>query len=731
MADHAPTDEQIAILDAATGSSTNLILNALAGCIAAGTLISIRRGNDLTVRKRPIERLLQLRKPEIPTLVLSDVDGVAQYQPMIGCMFSGYKATKRLETTFGEVIATPDHEIKTENGWKALACINPGEWVFTREHIQRGRAVGRVSIYSVQHHPYAYQHNIGEYGNYGRIARARLVIEAKMNNLTLEEIILIVRHNPYKAATLSYLAPELEVHHINEDPTDDRFENLVVLNWKEHRQIHKMHSQHARLGISKVISVTDAGWRGTYDIAMPAPYHNFLANGHVVHNCGKTSTLEMIERAVKTKPILYLVFNTRNAKEAEKRMLSTTTVRTFNSLGHRIWAKSTGRNLSVDPKKCGEILRSLIRESPKHVQSTMWEVYWEVLGGVGMAKALGYLPEGKFTNASRLITQEQFHASLEERPDGLVSGLIDAVLVASIKAAFEGAIDYNDQLYMPALFGGAFPQFPLVTVDETQDLSPIQHAMLHRLVRGRIIAVGDPWQNIYAFRGAKQGGMAALAEKYDMRSLNLSISFRCPQAIVENARWRVPHFKWIKPGGYVERLEELSVDSIPDACTFLCRNNAPLFRLAMHLLSAGRSVSVAGSDVGPKLIGIMRRLGEDGDNRQRVLTAIADWQAEREAKESKTAADLAECMRVFASHGATLGQAIAYAEHLFKQEGTIRLSTGHKAKGLEWPTVYHLDPWLIREDDEQDLNLHYVIQTRSQDRFFEIESRQIKFNERL
>ena len=87
---------------------------------------------------------------------------------------------------------------------------------------------------------------------------------------------------------------------------------------------------------------------------------------------------------------------------------------------------------------------------------------------------------------------------------------------------------------------------------------------------------------------------------------------------------------------------------------------------------------------------------------------------------------MADCMKVFASHGSTLGTAIAYAEHLFAQKGTIRLMTGHKAKGLEFETVYFLDPWLCRED-EQDLNLRYVIQTRSLNNLYEINSGAIKW----
>lgn len=440
---------------------------------------------------------------------------------------------------------------------------------------------------------------------------------------------------------------------------------------------------------------------------------------------GKTSTLEMIERAVDTRPILYLCFQKDVAREAEKRMLSTTTVRTFNGCGHRIWTKSIGdKKIKVDPKKSQTILRSIIDETSRKDQGPLWDSFWEVVAGVGLAKALGYVPEGKFPNARRLCTHGEFSAALDETPDDLTADLIDAVLTRSIAAAYQGNIDYNDQVYMPALFGGTFPRFPLVLVDEVQDLNPVNHALLDKLVKSRLVAVGDPWQSIYGFRGAVQDGMATLGAKFQTQPTDLSVSFRCPQAIVENARWRVPHFKWIKEGGHVQSLTRISCSDFPDASAILSRNNAPLFRLALQLLATGRSVSVAGSDIGPKLIGLLRKLGPEDLSRVQVESAIEDWRQERLDRASTTANDLADCMKVFAERGATLGQAISYAEHVLSQKGSIRLMTGHKAKGLEFETVFHLDPWLCK-DTEQDLNLRYVIQTRSLDTYYEINSRDI------
>ena len=454
-------------------------------------------------------------------------------------------------------------------------------------------------------------------------------------------------------------------------------------------------------------------------------------NGNLMLNalagCGKTSTLEAIDKIAKEKPALYLVFNKRNADEATTRMLSTTTVRTFNALGHRIWQDSITARLKVDTRKTYSIYKNLADEVKGPAARAIWDAYDEVRRGVEMACALGYVPEGVYPNATRLITQTALHSRLDEEPDDLVSDLIDAVLKSRIKQSYEGTIDYNDQIYMSALFGGTYPKYPLTLVDEYQDLSPVNHEMIRRLVGNRrLIGVGDPHQNIYGFRGAKSNGMHEAVVAYSMKEMDLSISFRCPEAIVRNAWWHVPKFKWSKTGGRVEQLASINASNISIDSVFICRNNAPIFAFALKLIGTGHSVRIVGSDIGPRLIKTMEKLGDESMNQAGVLDAIDEWLGLKLAKESKTAVDTAECMRVFARTGSTLAQAIAYAQHLFAQQGTIQLMTGHKSKGLEFPLVYHLDPQIIG-DGVQDKNLRYVINTRSSDTYYEIESEAVEW----
>lgn len=441
---------------------------------------------------------------------------------------------------------------------------------------------------------------------------------------------------------------------------------------------------------------------------------------------GKSATLKMIDRVHRAKPALYLVFAKRNQLEAiaaqkSGEFASTTTIKTFNGLGHGIWSRAIAHQISLDKSKSRTLWRELIDDLSRPEANEAWREYSVVMDGIEKAKALGYVPKSvKFPHQS-LIDRARLHLAMDERPNEHAGQLIDKLLIESIQRSYSGLIDFNDQIYMPALFGGAFPKFPRVMVDEYQDQSPVNHALLARLVKGRLIGVGDPFQNIYGFRGAKSGGMASAVETYTMTQLPLSVSFRCPSAIVEAARWRVPHFKWNREGGNVSICERFDGADFPDDSTIICRNNAPLLRMAFRLISTGRSVTVMGSELGPRLVNIMKKLGDATLPRKALYTAIEQWREERLVAGSKSANDLADCMRVFAEHGETLSTAISYAEHIFAQQGTIRLLTGHKSKGLEFDNVYFLDPHLL-SDSEQDHNLRYVIQTRSMNKLTELDS---------
>jgi hypothetical protein len=448
---------------------------------------------------------------------------------------------------------------------------------------------------------------------------------------------------------------------------------------------------------------------------------------------GKTKTIEMIieELPPNTQP-LYVAFNKSIVDEAVEKLPSYCEIRTLNSLGHRAWAQAIGQKVYIDTKnpKVPGIVREICNGfKAKDDRDEAWDNYYDIIQAIGMSKHLGYIPGEGYKNAKRLCDRNVVQTRIESKLSTFCWEIIDAAILTSIKLAYNGFIDFDDQIYMSALFGGSFQRYPDVLVDEDQDLSPVNFEMLRQVVEDRLCGVGDRWQSIYAFRGAETNGVDKLKSMFNMIEMPLSISFRCPEKVVKAVHWHVPHMRWSQDGGYFKTLNAMDAGSIPDTdAAIVCRNNAPLFAAAFQLLSAKRSVSVVGSDIGPKIIKLLKKIGKDNDKSDALIDKIEGWRLEklRFANSVGTINDTAECMKIFATWGETLWHAIKYAEFILKQTGTITLTTGHKAKGREWDTVYHLDPFLCRDDD-QDRNLKYVITTRAKFECYEIEGKNIQW----
>lgn len=432
----------------------------------------------------------------------------------------------------------------------------------------------------------------------------------------------------------------------------------------------------------------------------------------------KTSTLVLIAEALP-QDILCLAFNKKIATEMQQRLPDNCKAMTLNALGHRVWGDAIGRRLKIDASKTYNIVNELVRAAPRVEQDTLWESFSELIRLVQFGKSCGYVPTGHFEKAKRLMDDSEFFAHIEQRLSPCEEDLIREATLISINQAMKGECDYDDQVLMPTVFQGAFPMYPVVLVDEAQDLSALNHATLRKLVgKRRLIAVGDPCQAIYGFRGAHEDSMALLRDAFDMRELSLTISFRCPSSIVKHVKWRAPQMRWPDwaTAGEVRTLDTWTSETLAEDGVIICRNNAPLFGLAIKLLKNGRTCQLDGKDVVAQITKTMRKFGGHDLPQHSVLEKIDAW-LDREKEKNKPRAygrleDRAQCMAIFARQGATLGDALAYAAHIMTLHSPLKLMTGHKSKGLEFDNVYFLDQHLVGDED-QDPNLRYVICTRA------------------
>jgi hypothetical protein len=454
--------------------------------------------------------------------------------------------------------------------------------------------------------------------------------------------------------------------------------------------------------------------------------------------CAKTTTLELIANALPKGPVLALAFNVKIKKELESRFPKHCSVLTLNGLGHRAWSHAIGKRLTLDTKKLGRLTSSAFAAAGFSQGKDDWGVVKTL---AEKAMQLGLIPnsfsqKGLISDTRETWEDISFDEGLQASPAHL--SFAREVLSASILEGAAGVISFDDQIYLSALFGGAFPRFPIVMVDESQDLSPLNHIQIRRSCAGRLIVVGDEKQAIYAFRGADFESIAKLrALRSDWLELPLATTFRCPKTVVARQQSHVPSFRaWegCKEGQVVTLGEDWNwsdITTFGGSIAVLCRNNAPLVSFAFKLLSSGVGCVMLGRDIGKGLERLSRKLTpDDNESIESTLRSVRTWQehecalALANGNDSKLEkiTDQAACLIAVASKSTpTAGALRLRLSALFARDsGLVTLSTGHRAKGLEWDTVLHLDPQRVPSRFArsptaltQEMNLLYVIETRT------------------
>lgn len=469
--------------------------------------------------------------------------------------------------------------------------------------------------------------------------------------------------------------------------------------------------------------------------------------------CAKTTTLELTAAALPQVPSLALAFNTRIKKELTSRFPKYFEIKTLNGLGHTAWGRALGRGLTLDDRKLGKLTTEAAAEAKLELNADQWT---EIRSLATRAMQRGLIPD-TFPQRGLVPDDSDTWEALADELwlDGNIPrkcGLARQVLVSSIKLGLQGTISFDDQIYLSSLFGGVFPRFPLVMVDESQDLSPLNHLMVRRASAGRIIAVGDPKQAIYQFRGADSASMVNLRKvRPEWLDLPLATTFRCPSLIVQRQQDHAPGFRaWHtnqsgaileypqdKPWTWTSEIQPL-LDTIgpSPSMAILCRNNAPLVAMAFKLIRQGIGVVMLGRDIGKGLEALASKIITDPTASAQVCSRLVSGWIEQQSglavaagKPQKLAGitDRGECLLAVLESvrdGAELRSAL---RDLFSREtGRVTLSSGHRSKGFEWDLVLHLDSQLIpsrfalkaaAQGDpsqlEQERNLSYVIETRT------------------
>lgn len=305
-------------------------------------------------------------------------------------------------------------------------------------------------------------------------------------------------------------------------------------------------------------------------------------------------------------------------------------------------------------------------------------------------------------------------------------------------------VDFDDMIYMPVTSGIRVWENDWVLTDECQDTNPARRALVRKMLKpnGRALFVGDTRQAIYAYQGADSDAVDQIVRDFKCVLMPLTVTFRCPKAVVQVAREIVNHIEAhdTAPEGIVRTINVAEMEAKdmlasyhPTDDAILCRKTKPLVEMAYKLIRSGVACHVEGRDIGAGLLKLVNRFSA------RTLAVLEDKlkaYAEREvaklmAKGKETQAealqDRVDTVRVIADTCKDVGELRQKIADLFQDANneakpTLTLSTVHKSKGREWKRVFILgrdeympSPYARQQWQAlQEANLIYVSYTRAQ-----------------
>lgn len=467
---------------------------------------------------------------------------------------------------------------------------------------------------------------------------------------------------------------------------------------------------------------------------------------------------------VDPQRILALTFTARAAGEMRTRLralgVPNVAARTFHAAALKqlmyFWPHVLGgRFPSLLTTKTGFLGEAINRANVSATKSN--SVLRDVAGEIEWAKVIGLAPD-------EYIKAVDDYA----RPIRVSNNKVDATQIAKVYEAYESlkkqerAIDFEDVLLLTVgmleeerdVRDRVRDQYRYFTVDEYQDVSPLQQRLLDLWLgkRDDICVVGDPAQTIYSFAGATPAFLLNFTNKYPSAEvIRLTSGYRSTPEIINTANTILrsaslgheldainEHGE--KPEAQAFKTEREEIDALVNLIKTDLTNGVNSYEIAIlartnsQLESFEAALNAAGIE---NQIRNAERFFNRAEVRE-ILKAIrsasvlseGDWLADlRDAMkpfgESEYVRAFLQLARELETEGLTsLRGFLRELEDRAEQNNPptlpgVALATLHAAKGLEWKKVYlagvsaDILPW-GSQPAEEERRLFYVGVTRAQ-----------------
>lgn len=436
---------------------------------------------------------------------------------------------------------------------------------------------------------------------------------------------------------------------------------------------------------------------------------------------GKTSTLQLVAEHLSERRGLYLAFNRDIASSAARRFPPHVGARTMHSLA---WA-------SVSPS-----LRSRVnlQGEPPHELAARYG-----LGPLEVRTVTGRAVEIAPFEIGRLIADglDRFCRSADTQPAAqhiVVDEKIDEAVAAQLRMFLlpyvvrlweEGATARGVSAISPdvllKLWALTEPRIEadFILFDEAQDSDGVMLSVLGRQRHAQIIYVGDPYQQIYEWRGA----VNAMAQ-IDAPECALTESFRFGATFAALASRLLALLGEGTPIRGQDAIGSIMVEDAalaPPVDAILCRKNVTaIWQFAAGLEAGHRpAIRMSPAEILAYADGADRLLAGQRAFRPAAFSLFETWSDAQAFARSAFGQDLQPVVRIVDELGT--GYLRALAQHA-TTEGAADyvISTVHRAKGLEWKRVRVANDFRLRGadgspmPDEDELRLLYVAVTRAQ-----------------
>jgi F-box protein, helicase, 18 len=344
-----------------------------------------------------------------------------------------------------------------------------------------------------------------------------------------------------------------------------------------------------------------------------------------------------------------------------------------------------------------------------------------------------------------ILTQYMVSADLDIRPTHATvaierwratdSEIADAIAVA--RMAWRRMRDSSDSMPIShdallKIWSMSNPKLPydVIIFDEAQDTNPVTASIIQQQTHATRLYIGDRHQSIYKFRGATNA-MDEMSADPSAKLLHLSRTWRFGPKVAEIANTilselkgeTVPIIGMGKDGPWKKGAQ----------LTKLSRTNAQLFREAA--LTRGKGVHWVGKN-GIEDYAVDRILqahaifkGDFSEVKDPILKHFRSWsEAQSYADDAKDpeVGVLVGIVEEFRNETPDLVRDLRQHESRNADDADVILTTGHKAKGLDWNYVQICEDFKLLADleeklaedyyapiDDQEINLLYVAATRA------------------